>query len=605
MAPKSDTHVHGAGSPSPSPADIRMQLERILASQTLTSPRRRAFLRYLVEEALAGRVDGLKGYSIGLAVFGRGATFEPQSDPIVRLEAHRLRRDLDSYYIDAGAHDAVRITIPKGRYVPLFKRQPNPVQDDLEAEKVAELAGPAPTVDKPDGADAAGMSTGHKGVRILVGLFAVLLLLVASGVWVWFRSSSISDASQAHGPAIVVLPFDTFSSAEDDRFLAAGVTQELITGLMGFEGFRLYSAPASFQLDASTAPITIGRDLGVDYVIKGNVSSDAATVRLGAQLFDAHSGRIVWGETFDREKTANAMLGIRTQIAADIAATLGQSYGVLNSDLMARLSKNIEPSMESYACVLRGHVYRRTFRDELRKPVLACLEAAIKRDPDYAEPLALLGWLHLDAARYGFVPDAEFAREMELALSLASRAVAREPESVFALRALSAVQYHLGSFDESDRIQRQALALNPNDPDTLAQLGWRLAFRGRWEEGLGYTDQAIARTVNPPGWYYDVSTIHLYLEGRYREMLASAEHSARGDPTGSSLLAIAYGALGNRAAAQEALTVMAQQAPAYNRDPAALMHRFQLLDSTIDALMAGLRHAGWKEPGRATVADEQ
>ena len=89
---------------------------------------------------------------------------------------------------------------------------------------------------------------------------------------------------------------------------------------------------------------------------------------------------------------------------------------------------------------------------------------------------------------------------------------------------------HLGNFDESERIQRQALALNPNDPDTLAQLGWRLAIRGRWDEGLAYIERAIARTVNPPGWYYDLMTIHLYLEGRYREMLASAEHSAAGDP---------------------------------------------------------------------------
>ena len=185
--------------------------------------------------------------------------------------------------------------------------------------------------------------------------------------------------------------------------------------------------------------------------------------------------------------------------------------------------------------------------------------AAVQRDPDYAEPWALLGWLHLDAARYAFVPDAEVPREMGQALDFASKAVAIDPENVVALRALSAVQFHLGNFDESERIQRQALALNPNDPDTLAQLGWRLAFRGRWDEGLAYCERAIARTINPPGWYYDTITIHLYLEGRYREMLASAEHSAAGDSTGVAFLAIAHGALGNRAAAQKALATMASR----------------------------------------------
>ena len=122
MVPRVDLPGHGNASASPPPAEIRAQLERILDSATFqASPRRRAFLRYLVEETLAGHADGLKGYSLGLAVFGRDGTFDPQSDPVVRLEARRLRRDLDSYYVDAGARDPVRITIPKGHYVPHFK----------------------------------------------------------------------------------------------------------------------------------------------------------------------------------------------------------------------------------------------------------------------------------------------------------------------------------------------------------------------------------------------------------------------------------------------------------------------------------------------------
>ena len=125
-----------------------------------------------------------------------------------------------------------------------------------------------------------------------------------------------------------------------------------------------------------------------------------------------------------------------------------------------------------------------------------------------------------------------------------------------------------------------------------------LAAGPSWPLGGGscHSERAIARTINPPGWYYDTTTIHLYLKGRYREMLASAQHSAAGDYTGVSLLAIAHGALGNHAAAQEALATMAEQAPAFNRDPAAVWRRFHPLDSILDALMAGLRKAGWTEP---------
>ena len=127
---------------------------------------------------------------------------------------------------------------------------------------------------------------------------------------------------------------------------------------------------------------------------------------------------------------------------------------------------------------------------------------------------------------------------------MASKAVALDPNSVVGLQALSAVEYHLGNFDEFERILRQALALNPNDPNTLAQLAWRLGLPRPLGSVSAYGERAIARTVDPPGWYYDPMTVHLYLEGRYREMLASAEHSAAGDLQGVAFLAIAYGALG-------------------------------------------------------------
>ena len=79
----------------PSVGDVHAQLERILGSPAVRlSPRRRALLRYLVEETLAGRGDLLKGFSVALAVFGRDESFDPQADPVVRFEARRLRRDL-------------------------------------------------------------------------------------------------------------------------------------------------------------------------------------------------------------------------------------------------------------------------------------------------------------------------------------------------------------------------------------------------------------------------------------------------------------------------------------------------------------------------------
>ncbi|UCH75033.1 MAG: tetratricopeptide repeat protein [Rhodospirillales bacterium] len=106
----------------PPEAMIRAALERVLVTSALKGlPRRAAFLRFVVEETLAGRAGLLKGFNIAVAVFGRDQSFDPQSDPVVRLEARQLRNDLAHYYLDAGRDDPVRIDMPKGGYVPTFE----------------------------------------------------------------------------------------------------------------------------------------------------------------------------------------------------------------------------------------------------------------------------------------------------------------------------------------------------------------------------------------------------------------------------------------------------------------------------------------------------
>ena len=107
-----ETMTAGAGSASdhgePEVAAVRAQLDRILDSPGFrATPKRRALLRHLVEETLAGRGELLKGFTIAVAVFDRDASFDSQTDPVVRLEARRLRTEIDAYYGTAGAGRAV------------------------------------------------------------------------------------------------------------------------------------------------------------------------------------------------------------------------------------------------------------------------------------------------------------------------------------------------------------------------------------------------------------------------------------------------------------------------------------------------------------------
>jgi len=109
----------------PAPDEVRAQLERMTTSDDFNrSPQLGAFLRFVVEAVLQGKSDRIKAYTIGVDVLRRDAKFDPQLDPIVRVEATRLRRTIDRYYAGLGAHDAVRIDLPRGSYVPTFRRRP-------------------------------------------------------------------------------------------------------------------------------------------------------------------------------------------------------------------------------------------------------------------------------------------------------------------------------------------------------------------------------------------------------------------------------------------------------------------------------------------------
>src|SRR5262249_53868265 len=101
---------------------IREQLVRILNSGPFhQSPRRQRFLEYLVNETLAGRGERLKAYNVALEVFERPESFDPVTDPLVRIEAGRLREKLREYYGTEGQSDAIHIDLPKGTYAPLIE----------------------------------------------------------------------------------------------------------------------------------------------------------------------------------------------------------------------------------------------------------------------------------------------------------------------------------------------------------------------------------------------------------------------------------------------------------------------------------------------------
>jgi hypothetical protein len=158
---------------------IRDELDKILSSERFVNANRISnLLRYVVEEALAGRRDRIKAFSIAQDVFGRDVNFDQQRDPIVRVEASRLRKCLVDYYESPGLDSTFLIDIPKGGYAPTFTKHKAP-------ENSARRWTPRPLA--------------------LVGLAVLMCLLVFWSGWRLINSSSPQEVGSPSA-FLAVLP---------------------------------------------------------------------------------------------------------------------------------------------------------------------------------------------------------------------------------------------------------------------------------------------------------------------------------------------------------------------------------------------------------------
>lgn len=566
---------------------VRSELERICSSPRFqASERRRAFLRFIVDETLSGRAERLKGYTIALAVFGRDESFDPQADPVVRLEARRLRRDLASYYMDGGENDAVRISIPKGSYVPNFELHNGP-QPAISASGAA--SEPLGILAQDNAYDAKQSNATFRRRALIVAAIAAGFA-IGLALWILPFGAVKSPLGSRREPAVMVMPFEALSPGESARYLAVGMRQELVSNLFRFSGFRLYTLPVGSNQDLKFAPMQAARNLGAAYVVNGSVQADVDNVRVTASVANAASGEIVWTKTFGRPYDPQSLIRTQKEFADEIAAVIGQPYGVVSTDMSDRSSAPAVSSMESYMCVLRAYGYRRAFRQADFNPAMQCLEQTVQRDPQYSDAWAMLGWLHLDAGRLGFIGH-ERQKEYDKALEAITNAVKLEPSNPVALKALAAAYHFTGRYDESVRLTRQLVELNPNDPEILAQLGWRLAVRGNFDEGVATLQRAIDRTLNPPAWYFHFVAVDLYLKGDYEQSRKISERAALADSGFSQLVLAASNAeLGNREATQASLDKLVRYGP-LSRDPEGFLRRQGMADQTVNALLAGLKKA--------------
>lgn len=191
----------------PSPEQVREQLDRILRSGSFrNAPALQRLLQYVTSKSTEGQLTHLKEYTIGIDVFGRGNSYDPKVDPVVRVEMHRIRQKLREYYQNEGANDPIFLEIPTGQYVPsigirhaLTLNQATPSQP---SKAVAPATGALP--DSANGKAAAPIESSSGFVKLLathplaaVSVFCIAAALVLAGVFIKARWPGLGSSHRA------------------------------------------------------------------------------------------------------------------------------------------------------------------------------------------------------------------------------------------------------------------------------------------------------------------------------------------------------------------------------------------------------------------------
>ncbi len=593
-----------ASSPSRPAEAIREALERILTNADFrASERNRRFLRYVVEETLAGRADRIKGYSIAVAVFDRDESFDPQVDPIVRIEAGRLRRSLDHYYLTGGQDDAIRIIIPKGTYVPTFtaREAVGPTIDPPSVRPPLSPSGPTgPASIAPPKIHRLADRLSRLGRFPLSGILIVVAVIVLGAVWrldTLTRPNAQTEATMRRGPAVVVAQLEERDPDAARLHLGAGLTHEIIAALSRYRNLFVFGADTSLGLGPGNSADALARQLSADYVLSGSVSATPDRIRLLVSLIDGKTSRHLWSQSYESPVVPARIVDIQAEIARRVVDSVAQPYGAIYGDKITGLTAKAPEQFSSYECVLLFYAYWRRTESALYPSARNCLERTIVDDPDYADAWAALALVYADVLRFGIYADSVTFDPLERAWALAQRAVALAPDAPLGYQAQHLVLWLRRDVEQSFAAARAGLARNPNNTELLADLGGRLCLAGQFAEGLPLLTEAFARNPGQPTVYRLGFFLAHYMAGQYEDALTEAlKIDQRHNRFTHVAHAIAYAQLGRKEQAAEEIGLLLKLNPGYGDRAVTDLQARNVAPEIIRAVIDGLRKAGLNVP---------
>ena len=604
--------------------DIHRQLMRICASTAFRgSLRLTRFLTFVVETTLAGKSDTIKAYTIAVEALDRGGNFNPESDPIVRVEAGRLRRALARYYTEAGRNDAVIIDLPRGTYVPVFNCAEvgndgalAPTPDELEiapsnsgdspspdscqqagqvdlaslprrAEQALEQREVAANKNGNHGTDTSGSWRTRTGQTVRTSLYTIAILAVLEVLFgidqpltggenrgLFFKLWPTRNATAAQSPAVTgepiiyVEPVTAIGERPADAASSWIIRERLFDALARYDGVTVVpdppheaaGLPTTSALGIRPAPPYYRLSSVANYYPDGNFT-------IATRLIDTADGTIAWANAYDREPEQSRHSGA---ISRSVAQTLLQQFGVIQArEAIKRAAAN--PMEDSYRCILDANTYVRSFDPALYGPARDCLEHAAVESHPVVGVFAKLARLYVADYQFGGASGPAGNRAvLDRAYQMAVRAIDVKPTSAVAQYTMEQVLLALGDFEQAKVAGENALSLNPYDNAIIFGHAALLILTGQIDDGIAALRQNTNKKTAVWAGHHFLLALGSYLKGDLSAAeLELSQIANENFAPGLMLDALVAANNKNRLRARHDIALLYARYPSWRTDPRA------------------------------------
>jgi TolB-like protein len=409
---------------------VNEQLTKILQSSPFKSSRILTdFLKYIVSETLEGKDQFLKEYVIATSVLGKDADFNPQLDAIVRIHAGRLRNQLEKYYALEGKNEPIKISIPKGRYIPVFE---NNIQSDNPFSQ-SEL-------NKP---------TGSK-------------------------------------PKIAVLPFTSLDPNNKVEVICSVLSRDLSTELSKFQEFNVIS---NFSIQLANAQPN-GMDklityLDPDYIMMGTCRCEEENLSVGIELHAMRTNQLIWAESFIiKDYLSNNLSQYKDLIHKSLAITCGYFGIIYRHSLTTDIPQD---STYIYAIYWHNKVHQ-DFTKESFIEAFKAIDLGLEKSPESSILNSIKAELILNLKTMDAQGDIDVVNE---GMKLALRALSLDNNNQHAWQELAWANLFAHNKAKSIQTLQKCLSINPNNSMFTSSVGFGFICAGEYEDGFELMSSAI------------------------------------------------------------------------------------------------------------------